>query len=76
MLGYFGEAGGYMYMVKDLHRMRAILDKKLPDIPKFLLGHSMGSFIARIYLSRFDDRWDGAVHHGHRRRSYRLRAAA
>ena len=33
MLGYFGEAGGYMYMVKDLHRMRAILDKKLPDIP-------------------------------------------
>ena len=61
MLGYFGEAGGYMYMVKDLHRMRAILDKKLPDIPKFLLGHSMGSFIARIYLSRFDDRWDGAV---------------
>lgn len=61
MLGYFGESGGYMYMVKDLHRMRAILDKKLPDIPKFLLGHSMGSFIARIYLSRFDDRWDGAV---------------
>lgn len=61
MLGYFGESGGYMCMVKDLHRMRTILDKKLPDIPKFLLGHSMGSFIARIYLSRFDDHWDGAI---------------
>ena len=87
MLGYFGEAGGYMYMVKDLHcqqfrqaffhrcvKLHSCLkpfclesgclqgiDKKLPDIPKFLLGHSMGSFIARIYLSRFDDRWDGAV---------------
>lgn len=61
MLGYFGESGGYMCMVRDLHRMRTILDKKLPDIPKFLLGHSMGSFIARIYLSRYDDRWDGAV---------------
>lgn len=61
MLGYFGENGGFMYMVKDLHRMKVIMEKKLPDIPHFLLGHSMGSFIARIYLSRFEDRWDGAV---------------
>ena len=61
MLGYFGESGGFMSMVKDLHRMRLIMEKKLPDIPYFLMGHSMGSFIARIYLSRFEDRWDGAI---------------
>mgnify|MGYP001026217585 FL=1 len=61
MLGYFGEDGGFMYMVKDLHRMKIIMNKKLPGIPHFLLGHSMGSFIARIYLSRYDDCWDGAI---------------
>ena len=61
MLGYFGESGGYMCMVKDLHRMKLIMEKKFPGIPHFLLGHSMGSFIARIYLSRYDDRWDGAL---------------
>ena len=32
--------------------MRAILDKKLPDIPKFLLGHSMGSFLARAFVTK------------------------
>lgn len=61
MLGYFGEENGFMYMVKDLHRMKKIMEKKLPDIPHFLLCHSMGSFIGRIYLSRYADRLDGAV---------------
>ena len=61
MLGYFGETGGYMCMVKDLHRMKLIMEKKLPGIPHFLIGHSMGSFIARIYLSRYSDKWDGAI---------------
>lgn len=61
MLGYFGESGGFMCMAKDLHRMKLIMEKKLPDIPHFLMGHSMGSFIARIYLSRFSDNWSGAV---------------
>lgn len=61
MLGYFGESGGFMYMAKDLHRMKLIMEEKLPGIPHFLLGHSMGSFIARIYLSRYEDRWNGAV---------------
>lgn len=61
MLGYFGEQGGFMYMVKDLHRMKLIMEKKLPNIPHFILGHSMGSFIERIYLSRYTDHFDGAV---------------
>lgn len=61
MLGYFGESGGFVNMAKDLHRMKVIMEKKLPGIPHFLMGHSMGSFIARIYLSRYRDRWDGAI---------------
>lgn len=61
-LGYFGAEKGYVNMVRDLHRMRRIVDKKFPGIPKFLMGHSMGSFLARIYLSKYhEDKWSGAI---------------
>ncbi len=60
--GYFGESRGYMNMVRDLHRMKRIMNKELPGIPHFLLGHSMGSFIARIYFSKYkEDRWNGVI---------------
>lgn len=62
MLGYFGQERGYVNMVRDLHRMKTILEKKFPNIPHFLMGHSMGSFLARIYLSKYrGDCWSGAV---------------
>lgn len=62
MLGFFGTEKGYVNMVRDLHRMRKVLDKVFPDIPRFLMGHSMGSFLARIYLSKYpEDKWDGAI---------------
>lgn len=64
MLGYFGEEKGYIHMVQDLHRMKTIMERLLPDIPHFLIGHSMGSFLARIYYSRYRDRWDGVIFMG------------
>lgn len=62
MYGYFGEERGYINMVRDLHRMRKIVDKKFPNLPKILMGHSMGSFLARIYLAKYpEDKWNAAV---------------
>lgn len=61
MLGYFGHSRGYVNMARDLHRMKLIAEKMYPDIPHFLFGHSMGSFLARIYFARYRDRWDGVV---------------
>lgn len=63
-LGYFGSKGGYIAMTHDLHRMKMLCEQRFPDIPHFLLGHSMGSFLGRIYLSRYRDRFDGAVFTG------------
>lgn len=60
-LGYFGQERGYIDMARDLHRMKTVLDERFPNIPHFLMGHSMGSFLARIYLSKYRDRWDGAI---------------
>lgn len=62
MHGYFGKERGYINMVRDLHRMRRVADKKFPVIPKILMGHSMGSFLARIYLAKYpEDKWNAAL---------------
>ncbi|MBE6889441.1 MAG: alpha/beta hydrolase [Ruminococcaceae bacterium] len=62
MLGYFGHELGHIRMAQDLQRMKRVMEKKLPNIPHFLIGHSMGSFLARIYFSRCrTDRWSGAI---------------
>lgn len=61
MRGFFGQERGYINMVRDLHRMKLIINKRFADIPHFLMGHSMGSFLARIYLSKYRDRWSGAI---------------
>ena len=60
-LGYFSPEHGWENAVEDMYTLTKMMKHNYPDKPYFLLGHSMGSFIARIYLSRFDDRWDGAV---------------
>ena len=63
MLGFFGTERGYINMVRDLHRMKTVAKSKFPDIPHFLIGHSMGSFLSRIYISKYSstDKWDGVI---------------
>ena len=43
-------SGGWDAMVEDVHRLTERLRARCPDLPFFLLGHSMGSFLARTYL--------------------------
>ncbi len=57
-LGYTGSAD---FLIDDLAKMTDIAKKNFPKLPLFLLGHSMGSFIARAYLSRYGSRPDGVI---------------
>lgn len=59
--GYFGKEDGYQNLIEDLHRMTMLVKAKYGDLPYVLLGHSMGSFIARLYLSSYGDELDGAI---------------
>lgn len=61
MLGYFAEENGWTYLPEDLAAMTKIIKKQYPDIPNFLLGHSMGSFISRVYITRHADLIDGVI---------------
>lgn len=60
-LGYFGEKDGWIHMVDDENRMRMEMQKRYPDLPYFLLGHSMGSFITRNYVTKYADGLSGYI---------------
>lgn len=47
--------------VKDLHHITKTVKKHYPGIPYILLGHSMGSFLARRYLMQYGEELDGII---------------
>lgn len=49
--GYFGEYGGLRHLMKDQGLMQDVLQERFPGVAKFMLGHSMGSFILRAYMA-------------------------
>ena len=59
--GYFGSKDGMTHVVKDIRRVTVYSKKKYPDQKLILLGHSMGSFLARKYLSVYKDGPDGFI---------------
>lgn len=48
--GYFGAENGWQALEDDVQELRELTQAEFPGVPYFLLGHSMGSFIARCYL--------------------------
>ena len=59
--GYFCEQDPATVVVRDVHRLKKITEEQHPQVPYIILGHSMGSFIARNYLCRYGSGIDGAV---------------
>lgn len=60
-LGYFGEENGWSMIVGDAHRLHTQLKEEHPDLPLFLFGHSMGSFLVRTYAVLNGDGLDGLI---------------
>lgn len=59
--GHFDEKKGNSYVQADIHRLRKYAAQKYPEAPYFLMGHSMGSFLARQYLTMHSERLAGAI---------------
>ncbi len=67
-LGWFGESGGSGYLIEDVRSLYLLMRKKYRRLPYIMLGHSMGSFILRAYMTRYGaaedmlgTRLDGAI---------------
>ncbi len=63
-LSFFSEEKGAVFLVRDLFQITKRLKQEYPDTPHFLLGHSMGSFISRRYLTIYGRHLDGVIFMG------------
>lgn len=59
--GYFGEEDGNMILIKDMYTLMNIVKTQYPDKSYFILGHSMGSFLTRQFISMYGNEVDGAI---------------
>lgn len=63
-LGFFADADGNKKLVEDMYRVSRKAEELWPGAPLFLLGHSMGSFLSRRYVTLHSDLLAGAVFMG------------
>lgn len=63
-LGFFGTENGWKNIVDDTKNLTDIAKSELPDVPVILFGHSMGSFVARLYSTLYGDEINGAIYCG------------
>ena len=60
-IGYMGTDSIHETMVKDMYILTRIMKVEYPDYKYILLGHSMGSFLARYYCTNFSKFIDGVI---------------
>lgn len=59
--GFFSEKNGNAAVLRDIHHLKKLTEKTCGDLPYYMLGHSMGSFLLRQYLCLRGGEIDGAV---------------
>ncbi|WP_217588627.1 alpha/beta hydrolase [Lentibacillus saliphilus] len=60
-LGYFADEDGFSKTSNDLYTITRLIKEQYPDIPLFLFGHSMGSFLVRHFIQKHSYLVDGVV---------------
>jgi len=58
---YFADKKGYQPVLKDIRSMTETVRAKYEGKPYFVMGHSMGSFFCRKYISLYGSELDGAI---------------
>lgn len=59
--GFFHEERGNECLIADIHKLRLLTEEKYPELPHFIMGHSMGSFLIRQYLGVHGEGLAGAI---------------
>lgn len=60
-LGYMTWDHADIILVRNVHRLKKIVQEQNPGVPIFILGHSMGSLIFRRYITMYGKGIDGAL---------------
>ena len=59
--GYFARKDGVNLAIEGLKTMSELLLDRYADKPLILLGHSMGSFLCRLYVTKYSENLAGAI---------------
>lgn len=59
--GYFTKENPSDTLVEDMNSLREMIQKEYPDLPYFMFGHSMGSYMLRKYLAKYNKNLSGAI---------------
>ena len=59
--GFFAEENGDKIIIEDMHSVTQYAREKWEELPNFILGHSMGSFCLRQYLTKYSNDVLGAI---------------
>lgn len=59
--GYFCKQDPTTVVMRDVHRLKKMIQDQNKGVPYYILGHSMGSFILRNYLCCYGSGIDGAI---------------
>lgn len=59
-IGFMG-TDGLNRAVEDMRRLHQIIGEENPSLPRFLLGHSMGSFLTQQYISLYGAGLQGVI---------------
>lgn len=59
--GFFAHGNPAVILLQDMHKLRLIMQREYKGVPYFMLGHSMGSFLLRSYLSSRGKGLSGAI---------------
>jgi len=60
-LGSFGERNAWQKVVEDMQALSRLIRRNERNLPLVLLGHSMGSFLARTYIVKGQDSLEGVI---------------
>ena len=52
---------GWNDSLEDVHSFHQYLEDKYPNCPHYLLGFSLGSFLVREYLNKYNDKLNGVI---------------
>ncbi len=59
--GYFADKKGYATVLADIRALTEIVKPRYESAPYFVMGHSMGSFFCRKYISLYGGELAGAI---------------
>ena len=60
-LGFIAHNDGWKYLVNDVDAFENAVRKSYPDLPLYLFGHSMGSFVVRLAAVNFSENYEKLI---------------